>query len=105
MRCFVKIVILQESLHKEGLAKQQASVLEKLDVISTLFPQIFLLNEKEYFEQVSKAFGDDPKKYVDKLEQMQEQPEEEEEVPGKKTAGPPGQAGPAQENKGQPIPK
>ena len=96
----VKVVILHESLYKESLAKQQASILEKLEVISDLFPQIFILNEKEYFEQVSKAYGDDPKKYIDKLEQMKEQPPEGEEVPageGKTPAGPP------QANKGQPV--
>ena len=96
----VKIVILHESLYKESLAKQQASVIEKLEIVSEFFPQIFVLNEKEYFEQVSKAYGDDPKKYIDKLEQMKEQPPEGEEAPGAKPAG---QTGPAQVNKGQPV--
>ena len=99
----VKVVILQDSLYKEGLAKQQASVLEKLQVIADLFPQMFILNEKEYFEQVSKAFGDDPKKYTDKLDQIAEgegeQPPEGQEGQGK------GPVGPAQANKGRPVSK
>ena len=68
----VNIEIITESLYKTSLAKMQASVLEKLEVISKLFPQIFVVNQEEYFRQVSMAFDDDPEVYLEELSKLKE---------------------------------
>ena len=55
------------------MAKKQGSVLEKLEVLSKLFPQIFMANQEEYFSQVSDAFDDNPEKYLSRYKEMMAQ--------------------------------
>lgn len=64
--------VIAESLHKISLAKMQATVMEKLEVIAKLFPQIFVANQEEYFSQVASAYDDNPDKYLDKINRLKE---------------------------------
>ena len=64
-----QIEIIPESLYKTSLAKMQAMVMEKLEGIAKLFPQVFVLNQEEYFEQFCRAYDDSPERYLEKLEQ------------------------------------
>ena len=68
----INIEIIAESLHKTSLAKMQATVMEKLEVISRLFPQIFVANQEEYFRQTASAYDDNPEIYLEKLGKLQE---------------------------------
>ena len=64
--------IVPESLYKSSTAREQSSVLEELEVISAKFPQIFALNQEEYFTDVSEAFNRKPEKALKKWKDFQE---------------------------------
>lgn len=68
----INIEVIPESIYKESQGRQQATVLEKLDTIGKYFPQIFVLNQKEYFKQLSRAYGDSPEKYLSELEKFEQ---------------------------------
>ncbi len=65
-----QIEIMAGSVFRESQGRAQAQVLEKLEVISKMFPQVFVLNQNDYFEQVAKAYGDNPGKYLKKVEEF-----------------------------------
>lgn len=70
-----KMTVIPESLHRTSMARLQATILEELATVATYFPQVFIANQKEYFEDVAKAYGRDPVHMVDQAEAMsQEQP-------------------------------
>lgn len=72
----INIEVQSASIYKESMGRQQAIVLEKLDYIGKYFPQIFVLNQKEYFKQMSSAYGDKPEKYLSKLDQFEKAKED-----------------------------
>ena len=75
-----KMTVIPESLHRTSMARLQATILEELATVATYFPQVFIANQKEYFEDVAKAYGRDPVHMVDQAEAMsQEQPAPREE--------------------------
>jgi len=74
-----RVNIVSEALYKESLAKKQTTILEKIGTIAKLFPQIFVINQEDYFRQVAEAYDDDPEKYIEevnKLRQIQAQASE-----------------------------
>lgn len=77
-----QIEIIPSSVYKQSLAREQASVLEKLDVIAKYFPQVFVVNQEEYFKQFAKSYEDNPDKYLAKLAQMKEQEKMAQDVAG-----------------------
>jgi hypothetical protein len=48
--------------------------------VSKLFPQIFVMNQREYFIEYARAFGDNPTKYLQKLDQLEAQAKEEQQM-------------------------
>jgi len=75
-----QIEIVHESVLRKGMAGLQSRFLEKIDIISKLFPQIFVMNQREYFEEFARAYGDDPTKYTQKMDQMVAQANEEQKT-------------------------
>jgi hypothetical protein len=65
-----QLEIVSGGVYRESQGRAQALVLEKLEVIAKLFPQIFIANQEDYFEQVAKAYNDSPGKYLKKLEEL-----------------------------------
>ena len=65
-----KMEVIPESMYKINLAKMQTAILEKLQTISTFFPQIFIANQDEYFSQTSVAYEDDPDPYIANVNKM-----------------------------------
>ena len=80
-----------EGLYQKSKALKMAMMNEKLQIYATLFPQIFMANQNEFFKMTAETYGDDPEKY---LEGMQSQ------MP----PGMPGQLPPGQ-SQGQPVPE
>lgn len=68
-----KMSVIPESLHRTSMARLQATVLEELATVATYFPQVFIANQKEYFEDVAKAYGRDPQKMTEQAEAMAQQ--------------------------------
>lgn len=67
-----QVEIISGSVFRESQGRAQAQVIEKLDIISKLFPQVFIVNQDEYFEQVSKAYNDSPGKYLKKVQEYKD---------------------------------
>ena len=64
--------VITESLYKTNKGAAQSEVAEKLGMVAKLFPQIFVLNQEEYFGQLSKAFDDKPAPYLKKVEEFKQ---------------------------------
>jgi len=75
------MVVVPETLYKTSLAKMQATIIEKLENIAKYFPQVFVMNQKEYFEQLAKAYDDDPSAAVEKLNQAEKAAEQQQGAP------------------------
>ena len=91
-----RMAMIPDSITRVSQARAQASVLEKLASVSQFFPQIFLLNQKEYFEEFAKAYGDNPSKQIQKFEQFQDKAKAQ-RAQGKGEEGGEGEGQPAQE--------
>jgi len=59
-----QIEVMPESLYKASLAKMQTSAAEKIQLIANYFPEIFIVNQEEYFRQLSESYDDKPDKYI-----------------------------------------
>jgi len=99
----IQIEIVPESVLRSSMAGMQSKFLEKMDTISKLFPQIFVLNQREYFEEFARAYGDNQAKYLAKLDQLEAKAKEEQALAGPGAgAGAPGEGKPV-DNTGQPA--
>lgn len=103
----IQIEIVSDSVIRSSLAGMQSKFLEKMDTISKLFPQIFVMNQREYFEEFSRAYGENPAKYLKKLDQLMAKAKEEAQMGaeqgqnGQETAtGVPGEANPNEQTPG-----
>jgi len=67
-----KMTVIPASLHKTSMARLQATILEELATVATYFPQVFIANQKEYFEDVAKAYGRDPQHMTEQAEAAQQ---------------------------------
>ena len=76
----IQIEIMASSVLKSSQAGLQSAFLEKIDIVSKLFPQIFVMNQREYFIEYARAFGDNPTKYLQKLDQLEAQAKEEQQM-------------------------
>ena len=65
--------VVPESLHKVSLARMQSLVLEKLGNMAKLFPQVFVVNQDEFFREFAKAYEDEPDKYLSKVSKFRDQ--------------------------------
>lgn len=83
-----KITVSPESLHRKSQAMEQASIIEELQVMTQMFPEIFMANQREYFEDLAKAYRRDPQAALGRLEEMQAAAQQQEgggqegEIPG-----------------------
>lgn len=68
--CEYQLDVIPESIHQRDLAKMQLNNIEKIQAVRTLFPEIFVANENDFFEQVIKAYDDDPARYLANLEKL-----------------------------------
>jgi hypothetical protein len=68
----IQITIVPGSVYRASMAKEQAIVLEKIETANKYFPDIFVVNKKEYFQQWSKAYNDNPGKYLQKLQEFED---------------------------------
>ncbi len=68
-----KIVVSPDSLYRKSQAAQQGTIIEELQVMAQMFPQIFIANQKEYFEDFAKAYDRDPQNALKNLEGMMAQ--------------------------------
>jgi hypothetical protein len=68
----IQITIVPGSVYRASMAKEQALVLEKIETVSKYFADIFVVNKKEYFQQWSKAYNDNPGKYLQKLQEFED---------------------------------
>ena len=73
----VNIEVIPASLIKQSQGRKQAEILEKVSTIAKLFPQIVVLNQKEYFTQICEAYDDKPGKYTKKLDQYNQMKDEQ----------------------------
>jgi hypothetical protein len=65
-----KIIVSPESLHRTSMAYKQSTLLEELQIMAQMFPQIFIANQKEYFESLADAYGRDPQVALANLDGM-----------------------------------
>lgn len=111
----IQIEIVPDSVLRSSQAGLQSRFLEKMDVLAKLFPQIFVMNQREYFIESAKAFGENPNKQLQKLDQLEAKAAEEQKIAaetgqnGQEMApGAPGGANPAESAPGggnpQPMP-
>lgn len=68
-----KISVIPESVHKTSIAKLQVAIQEKLAMLAQFFPEMFMANQETYFEEFAEAYGDDPQKMIQNLEDMKKQ--------------------------------
>lgn len=66
-----RISVIPESLHRSSQAKKQASILEELATVSSYFPQIFVANQEQYFEDLADAYDRDPQVALAKFQEFQ----------------------------------
>jgi len=84
-----RLEVVPESLKKLSLARMQATILEELEVVAKLFPQVFVANQDEYFSDLAKSYDRNPAPFLDKInnlkqqaqEQAQQQPQGQPQVP------------------------
>ena len=50
--------IVSASLKRESMAKMQSVTLEKLGMIQKLFPQMFVMNQEDYWREFATAYGE-----------------------------------------------
>jgi hypothetical protein len=74
-----KVIISPESLHRKSMALRQSTIIEELQIMAQLFPQIFIANQQEYFEDVAGAYGRDPQVALARLSEMAQQGAERQE--------------------------
>jgi hypothetical protein len=92
----IQIEIVSDSVIRASMAGMQSKFLEKMDTIAKLFPQIFVMNQREYFEEFSRAFGENPGNKLKKLDQLEAKAAEEQAAMG------PGEPKPGQGEPGAP---
>ena len=66
-----KITVVESSVLKTSMGLKQAVTMEKLGTIQKLFPQIFTLNQKEYFEELLGSYGDKTGKQLEKFNALE----------------------------------
>lgn len=59
-----QIEIIPETLYKSSLARMQTSIAEKVQMLASYFPEIFVVNQEEYFRQMSEAYDDKSERYL-----------------------------------------
>ncbi len=64
--------IMDQAILKQSQGMAQAVILEKLGVVQKMFPQIFALQQNDYYEELAKAYGDNPQQALKKLAQLEE---------------------------------
>lgn len=69
----ITVRVAAKSLVKESMGRKQAEVIEKIGTIAKIFPQIFVLNQADYFSQFSGSYDDPPAKYLKKLDDFKKQ--------------------------------
>lgn len=74
--------VIPESLYKTNRASEQSEITEKLGIVAKLFPQIFVLNQEEFFGQVAKAFDDKPEPYLKKVDEFKQMAQQQGEAEG-----------------------
>lgn len=70
-----QIEVITDSLRKISMARMQATVLEKVEVLAKLFPQIFVASQEEYYREVASAYDEDPEKALAAYQQITQQME------------------------------
>ena len=78
----IQIEIVSDSVMRSSMAGMQSKFLEKMDVLAKLFPQIFVMNQREYFEEFSRAFGENPGNKLKKLDQLEAKAAQEQAAMG-----------------------
>src|SRR3990167_2297123 len=76
-----EIEVMTETLYQRGKSLDMAVETEKLTAVTTMFPEIFMQNQKRFFGKLMRQFGDNPENY--------EIPEGQPAMPGQ--PGPEGQ--------------
>jgi hypothetical protein len=95
----IQIEIIPESIMRTSEALLQSKFQEEMVTIAKLFPQIFVMNQKEYFTEFSRAYGKNPAKYLSKLDQLMAKANEE-QASGGQEPGQEGAPGPEQGGNG-----
>lgn len=67
-----KISVIPDSVHKTSIAKLQVAIQEKLAMLAQFFPEMFMANQEKFFEEFSEAYGDDPQKMIENLQDMKQ---------------------------------
>jgi hypothetical protein len=88
------IAIVPGSLYATDKAEAQATIVEKLQILATMFPEFFMQNKPEFLKQLLPAYGDTMENYSMPAMQPQGQPGQ---PGGQGPQGTPVQAG------GQPV--
>ncbi len=57
------IEIVPDSMHQQNQSLNMALVVEKIDIISKVFPEYFADNKEVFFRDLARAYRDDPAKY------------------------------------------
>lgn len=67
----VRVQVIPESIMRVSQAKAQASILEEIQTTASMFPEMFVVNQKEYYTDYAKAYGRNPGPILQKVEQYQ----------------------------------
>jgi hypothetical protein len=72
-----KIAVIPDSVHKTSIAKLQVAIQEKLAMLAQFFPEMFMANQQVFFEEFAEAYGDDPQKMIQNLQDMKQQAQQQ----------------------------
>ena len=61
------VQIITDSTYQQEASQAQALTLEKIQTIASFFPQLFVVNQPIFFQELVKAYGDDVDKYSTQL--------------------------------------
>ena len=76
-----EIEIMTETVYQKGKSLDLALETEKLQAVSTLFPDIFMANKSKFFAKLMRQYGDSPENYD--VETAVQQPQ----IPGQMPEG------------------
>lgn len=73
------VMVVENSLEIQDQSIEQAKIETKLKTLAVAFPQLFMLNQEQFFKQTLEAFGENVSSYQTKIapQPMQEQQQQE----------------------------
>ncbi len=75
-----KMSVVPETIYETNFAQLQSKTLEKLQTVAKLFPQIFVANQEEYFEEFAEAYDDKPEPLLENFAELKEKKQKQQQA-------------------------